>query len=233
LLADGGARRAGASWSGAVLLHVALLLTALAFAPRALPPTPKPPEALSVQIVTATPTPAEPPGAEAAEEASAEAETAAPEEAPPQRFEVVLPNRTWPDVLRLTEEARRGASAAQAIAPGLPANVRAALATAYYCRSTALGIGAELRRCPPPLDQFALAARVAAFGPNHFFDPATIEAAAAAGLVLGAVEVEAGRPIVGGAVATGPTSGRDRRLSAADEMRDRLPPRYADPAFGD
>jgi hypothetical protein len=230
-LADPDARRASASWAAAGTLHAVVLLGALLVIQPAQRPAPEPPRALDVQIVMLAPpdAPAPEAGAEAEDAEIPEAPaSAAP--APPSELAVVLPDRSWPDVLRLLEDSRRGASAAAPVAPGLPAGVRAALATAHYCRSTALGIAAERRPCPPALDQFALAARVAAFGPNHFFDPATLEAAAAAGLMLGAVEVEAQRPIAG---ATGPTSGRDRRLSSSDEMGGRLPPKYLDPAFGD
>jgi hypothetical protein len=236
LLAEPDASRALASWAAAALLHLAIVLVAVLLAARVVPEPPEPPRALNVEIVLLAPPDAPAPAPETGADAEAAAEPEAPASAavtPPTGFAVVLPERAWPDVLRLLEDTRRGAAAPSPFAPGLPANVRAALATAHYCRSTALGIAAERRRCPPALDQVALAARVAAFGPNHFFDPATLEAAAAAGRMLGAIEVEAQRPSAGGAVATGPTSGRDRRMSSSDEMGGRLPPKHADPAFGD
>lgn len=201
-----------ASWSTAILAHIALgLLAIVAFTARTPPTPPQTLDALSVEIVVVQPEPVEEPGTEEAEAPPAAPEEAAPETPTEQQFDVVLPNRPWPQVLLREGEASAGAQQ-RAVPYGVPSNIRQALATAYYCRSTALGIAAELRRCPPALDQFRLAARVEALDPLLFVDPNVI-------VVRRTTVREAPPSALPGLYGRGQTEGI-------------LPPKYPDPAFG-
>jgi hypothetical protein len=216
-----GPRRA-AAWTVAAALHAALFaLLALAI-PEQRPASST--EALSVEIVWRTPVG---PDAQASREALPDAERARETETPPTgedaaptRFQVTMPSRPWPPTPRLDDTPRTADPSAAAVAPGLPLGVRRAIATAYYCRSTALGIRAELTRCPPALDRLALAARVAALDPELFFDPHMRAEASPVDF----------RP---NAPAAPHTKDGDPQLGSASDMRDSPPRRRVDPVFGD
>lgn len=223
-----------ASWSGSVGLHGALVVGAALFLfVRPPPPAPVPVDAIIVEIVIEEPPPVvEEAGLEGAgaEQAPETPETAVPAPPTPQHLQVVVPNRALPEVLAL--QGPMSWEVEPSVQILLPSNIRTALATAYYCRSNALGIRAEQQDCPAILDQFALNARIAAMDPTMYYDAEFIEAAERLGLVGGGRSgAAAGAP--GQAGARGPVNARDSRLSSADEMRDRLPPKHPAPFFGD
>lgn len=152
------------SWLAAGLSHVALAVAAVVLAFEVAPPPQdeREPAALSVEIVLGMPTDT-PGGADTEADAAAPETTSPVEPRPlPDRFDVVLPNRVWPDVLRRYDHSWRAQQAAAGAPLGLPAGVRAALATTHYCRLGALGIGAELRRCRPLIPPEQLEARIRA-----------------------------------------------------------------------
>ncbi len=225
-----------AAWLTAGLSHGVLALAAVLLAVQTTPPPREleEPQALIVEIIVEAPTPAPEPAVPEDEavpqaEAPAPAEPeAAPEAATPEQFQVTLPDRVWPDVLRQYQEAQQADEAA-AVMPGVPSGVRAALRSAFYCRAGATGIAADRRRCGHLLDDAELNARLAAFAPNHFLNPAF---APQDSVPRGRTGATTGRGRAAGSLPS-PLAGGDARLSNSGDMRDRLPPSMPDPAFGD